>query len=672
MNPEEAQKKIAELTALLNAHNHRYYVLASPIISDFEFDKMLEELTQLEQDFPEFSSMNSPTKRVGGDITKKFETVIHEYPMLSLSNTYSKEEIIDWVARLDKLGLDNAALVCELKYDGVAVGLRYENGSLIRAVTRGDGEKGEDITANVRTIKSVPLQLTNDFPAKFEIRGEIFMPIAAFKEINEQRVLDGEEPFANPRNTAAGTLKLQDSSIVAKRGLDTFLYGVYQDDGLFVNHLDAIRAAGCWGFKIPPESQGYINLVHHVDGVMDFINYWDEKRHDLPFEIDGIVIKVNAYDEQRRIGFTSKSPRWATAFKFKTQQAESILQSVDYQVGRTGSITPVANLSPVSLGGTTVKRASLHNEDQIIKLDLHESDTVLVEKGGEIIPKIVGVNFEKRKVGAQPIRFISHCPECDSLLQREEGLSNHFCTNASNCPPQVIGRLIHFVSRKAMNIDGLGEETVAQLVKEKMLQNPSDLYSMNSADLMKLDRMAEKSVNNLLNAIEESKNIPFERVLFALGIRHVGETVAKKLVQHTLSLSKLIQMSKEDLLEIEEIGEKIADSILSFFLDEENKVWIEKLIDVGLQFESKEKEKDSEVLAGLTLVVSGVFDTFSREELKAIIERNGGKNSGSVSAKTDYLVAGEGMGPAKLKKANDLGIKILTELDFQKLIGYEK
>lgn len=672
MNPEEAQKKIAELTALLNAHNHRYYVLASPIISDFEFDKMLEELTQLEQDFPEFSSMNSPTKRVGGDITKKFETVIHEYPMLSLSNTYSKEEIIDWVARLDKLGLDNAALVCELKYDGVAVGLRYENGSLIRAVTRGDGEKGEDITANVRTIKSVPLQLTNDFPAKFEIRGEIFMPIAAFKEINEQRVLDGEEPFANPRNTAAGTLKLQDSSIVAKRGLDTFLYGVYQDDGLFVNHLDAIRAAGRWGFKIPPESQGYINLVHHVDGVMDFINYWDEKRHDLPFEIDGIVIKVNAYDEQRRIGFTSKSPRWATAFKFKTQQAESILQSVDYQVGRTGSITPVANLSPVSLGGTTVKRASLHNEDQIIKLDLHESDTVLVEKGGEIIPKIVGVNFEKRKVGAQPIRFISHCPECDSLLQREEGLSNHFCTNASNCPPQVIGRLIHFVSRKAMNIDGLGEETVAQLVKEKMLQNPSDLYSMNSADLMKLDRMAEKSVNNLLNAIEESKNIPFERVLFALGIRHVGETVAKKLVQHTLSLSKLIQMSKEDLLEIEEIGEKIADSILSFFLDEENKVWIEKLIDVGLQFESKEKEKDSEVLAGLTLVVSGVFDTFSREELKAIIERNGGKNSGSVSAKTDYLVAGEGMGPAKLKKANDLGIKILTELDFQKLIGYEK
>lgn len=355
MNPEEAQKKIAELTALLNAHNHRYYVLASPIISDFEFDKMLEELTQLEQDFPEFSSMNSPTKRVGGDITKKFETVIHEYPMLSLSNTYSKEEIIDWVARLDKLGLDNAALVCELKYDGVAVGLRYENGSLIRAVTRGDGEKGEDITANVRTIKSVPLQLTNDFPAKFEIRGEIFMPIAAFKEINEQRVLDGEEPFANPRNTAAGTLKLQDSSIVAKRGLDTFLYGVYQDDGLFVNHLDAIRAAGRWGFKIPPESQGYINLVHHVDGVMDFINYWDEKRHDLPFEIDGIVIKVNAYDEQRRIGFTSKSPRWATAFKFKTQQAESILLSVDYQVGRTGSITPVANLSPVSLGELRLK-----------------------------------------------------------------------------------------------------------------------------------------------------------------------------------------------------------------------------------------------------------------------------------------------------------------------------
>ena len=672
MNPEEAQHKIKHLTEQLNAHNHRYYVLASPSISDFDFDQMLRELEELESLFPEFSSPNSPTKRVGGDITKKFETVIHEYPMLSLSNTYSREEIVEWVGRLEKLGLENLSLVCELKYDGVAVGLRYEKGALVRAVTRGDGEKGEDITSNVRTIRSVPLQLTNDFPEKFEIRGEIFMPIAAFKELNEQRASDGEEPFANPRNTAAGTLKLQDSSLVAKRGLDTFLYGVYQDKGAFHDHMEAIRAAGRWGFKIPPESLGYINVVHDIDGVMDFINYWDQHRYDLPFEIDGIVIKVNAYDDQKRIGFTSKSPRWATAFKFKTQQAESTLLSIDYQVGRTGSITPVANLSPVSLGGTTVRRASLHNEDQMLKLDLHISDTVLVEKGGEIIPKIVGVNRVKRSHGAQPIVFIANCPECGAELLREEGLSNHFCPNASACPPQVAGRLIHFVSRKAMNIEGLGDETINVLVKENMLKFPCDFYTLNQSELLRVDRMAEKSVNKLLAAIDESKNIPFERVLFALGIRHVGETVAKRIAQHTGSLAKLMQLTKEELLEIEEIGDKIADSILHFFSDDENKMWIEKLIHVGLQFESKEKDKDSDVLSGFTLVVSGVFDAYSRDEIKELIERNGGKNSGSVSSKTDFLVAGEGMGPAKLKKAKDLGVKILNELEFQKLIGHEK
>lgn len=663
---------MALLSEQLNDHNHRYYVLASPTISDYAFDQMLRELELLEASFPAFASENSPTKRVGGDITKKFDTVVHEYPMLSLSNTYSKEEIVEWVNRLDKLGLANMAFVCELKYDGVAVGLRYEKGALVRAVTRGDGEKGEDITANVRTIRSVPLQLQNDFPDKFEIRGEIFMPLNAFKELNEQRLLQGEEQFANPRNTAAGTLKLQDSAMVAKRGLDTFLYGVYQDQGLFKDHFEAIRAAGRWGFKIPPESLGYINLVYNVDGVMDFINYWDTHRNELPFEIDGIVIKVNAYEEQKRIGFTAKSPRWATAFKFKTQQAEALLQSIDYQVGRTGSITPVANLSPVSLGGTTVKRASLHNEDQMIKLDLHVLDSVFVEKGGEIIPKIVGVNKDKRDKDAVPVVFIASCPECGTTLQREEGLSNHFCPNSKSCPPQVAGRLIHFVSRKAMNIDGLGDETVTQLVKENLLKQPSDFYTLTEKDLIALDRMAEKSVNNLLLAIEESKKTPFERVLFALGIRHVGETVAKKIAQHATSLERLRNMSKEELLEIEEIGDKIADSILHFFNDEENKVWIEKLIDVGLQFESKEKERDSSIFLGLTFVVSGVFESYAREEIKALIERNGGKNSGSVSSKTDYLVAGEGMGPAKLKKANDLGIKILTELDFQKLMVHEK
>ncbi len=672
VNPEEAKARILSLSAELNRHNDLYYIQAKPEITDQAFDFLLKELESLEASFPDFALPNSPSKRVGGDITKKFESVRHEFPMLSLANTYSEEEIQEWAGRITKAGMEQLEFVCELKYDGVAIGLRYEQGELVRAVTRGDGEQGEDITANVRTIRTVPLSLKGDFPDKFEIRGEVFMPLNAFETLNASRDEAGEERFANPRNTTAGTLKLQDSAMVATRGLDTFLYGVYGNDLPFNSHMDAVKAAGSWGFKIPSEAHGYISSTNNIAGVMDFIHYWDEHRSELPFEIDGIVIKVNSYEHQRRLGFTAKSPRWATAFKFKAKQVQTRLLSVDYQVGRTGAITPVANLSPISLGGTTVKRASLHNADQIEKFDLHLDDLVFVEKGGEIIPKIVGLDLAKRLPSARPVGFITHCPECHSPLVREEGEAHHFCPNQDSCPPQVIGRIQHFVSRKAMNIDGIGEETVAQLVNEGVISTLADLYDLTREPLLALDRMADKSVDNLLAGVEASKQVPFERVLFGLGIRFVGETVAKKLAYAFGTMDKLQIATFEELLAVDEIGERIANSLISFFKNQESLQLIARLKLHGLNMEVEKRALDSTVLEGKTLVVSGVFNSFSRDELKHLIDVNGGKNTGSVSAKTDFLVAGEGMGPSKLKKATDLGVTILSEEEFKNLIGYGK
>jgi len=672
VNPEEAKARIIHLSAELNRHNDLYYIQAKPEISDQAFDFLLKELESLESLFPQFALPNSPSKRVGGDITKKFESVRHEFPMLSLANTYSEEEIQEWAGRITKAGMEQLEFVCELKYDGVAIGLRYEQGELVRAVTRGDGEQGEDITANVRTIRTIPLSLKGDFPDKFEIRGEVFMPLDAFEKLNASRDEAGEERFANPRNTTAGTLKLQDSSMVATRGLDTFLYGVYGNDLPFQSHMDAVKAAGSWGFKIPSEAHGYISSTNTIAGVMDFIHYWDEHRSQLPFEIDGIVIKVNSYEHQRRLGFTAKSPRWATAFKFKAKQVQTNLLSVDYQVGRTGAITPVANLTPITLGGTTVKRASLHNADQIEKFDLYLDDLVFVEKGGEIIPKIVGLDLAKRLPNAIPVGFITHCPECHSLLVREEGEAQHFCPNQVSCPPQVIGRIQHFVSRKAMNIDGIGEETVAQLVNEGVISTLADLYDLTREPLLALDRMADKSVDNLLAGIEASKKVPFERVLFGLGIRFVGETVAKKLAYAFGTMDTLQIATFEELLAVDEIGERIANSLISFFKNQESLQLIARLKLHGLNMEVEKRALDSTVLEGKTLVVSGVFDSFSRDELKHLIDVNGGKNTGSVSAKTDFLLAGEGMGPSKLKKATDLGVTILSEEEFKNLIGYGK
>ncbi len=672
VNPEEAKVRILSLSAELNRHNDLYYIQAKPEITDQAFDFLLKELESLEASFPDFALPNSPSKRVGGDITKKFESVRHEFPMLSLANTYSEEEIQEWAGRITKAGMEQLEFVCELKYDGVAIGLRYEQGELVRAVTRGDGEQGEDITANVRTIRTVPLSLKGDFPDKFEIRGEVFMPLNAFETLNASRDEAGEERFANPRNTTAGTLKLQDSAMVATRGLDTFLYGVYGNDLPFNSHMDAVKAAGSWGFKIPSEAHGYISSTNNIAGVMDFIHYWDEHRTELPFEIDGIVIKVNSYEHQRRLGFTAKSPRWATAFKFKAKQVQTRLLSVDYQVGRTGAITPVANLSPISLGGTTVKRASLHNADQIEKFDLHLDDLVFVEKGGEIIPKIVGLDLAKRLPSARPVGFITHCPECHSHLVREEGEAHHFCPNQDSCPPQVIGRIQHFVSRKAMNIDGIGEETVAQLVSEGVISTLADLYDLTREPLLALDRMADKSVDNLLAGVEASKQVPFERVLFGLGIRFVGETVAKKLAYAFGTMDTLQIATFEELLAVDEIGERIANSLISFFKNQESLQLIARLKLHGLNMEVEKRTLDSTVLEGKILVVSGVFNSFSRDELKHIIDVNGGKNTGSVSAKTDFLVAGEGMGPSKLKKATDLGVTILSEEEFKNLIGYGK
>lgn len=669
MNAEQAKIEIERLTDLIHHHNHLYYVESNPEISDFDFDMLLMRLQELEKEFPQFAFENSPTKRVGGDITKKFETVVHRFPMLSLSNTYSEDEIIDWENRIKKTISEEIEYVCELKYDGVAIGIRFENGQLTRAVTRGDGEKGEDVTNNVRTIRSIPLKLKGNFPADFEIRGEIFMPQSQFQKLNAEREEIGEMPFANPRNTASGTLKLQDSKIVAERGLDSFLYGLYGVNHNLVGHFEAVNEAANWGFKVPLVKNRFIEKTNSIEGIMNFIHFWDKGRENLPFEIDGIVIKVNAYSQQQKLGFTAKSPRWAIAFKFKANRVETKLIEVTYQVGRTGAITPVANLEPVSLGGTTVKRASLHNADQIEKLDLHEGDFVFVEKGGEIIPKIVGVNEEKRNSSSIKIDFIETCPECQTRLIRREGEAQHYCPNENFCPPQVKGRIEHFISRKALNIDGLGVETIELLYSKGLIKNCADLYDLSFDQVVLLDRMAEKSAENLVKSIENSKEIPFERVLFGLGIRYVGETVAKKLARQFKNIDAIITAKYDELIQTEEIGEKIAISVQQFFLEESNLEIISRLKVHGLQFQMIEKEKLSAVLEGKLVVVSGTFETFSRDELKELIERNGGKNGSSVSGKTDYLVAGANMGPAKLKKASDLGVKIITEDEFIKLIS---
>jgi len=668
MDKQAIKKKILDLSAELEEHNYNYYVKSAPIISDYEFDVLLKELERLEKENPEFAFENSPTKRVGGDITKKFATVKHIYPMLSLSNTYSKEEIIDWENRLKKLSENELTYVCELKYDGVAIGIRYKNGELVQAVTRGDGTSGEEITTNVKTIRTIPLKLRGNYPAEFEIRGEIFFPLANFNKLNEEKITLGEPLYANPRNTASGTLKSQDSSVVAQRGLDCYLYGVYGENLGFSGHFEAIQKAGEFGFKIPDASKNMITKCKSIDEIVSFISYWEKTRHILPFEIDGIVIKVDNYHQQDELGFTAKSPRWAIAYKYKAEKVETVLNEVTYQVGRTGAITPVANLQPVLLAGTTVKRASLYNADQMQKLDLHSGDFVYVEKGGEIIPKIVGVNLDKRNFNAPKIDFIHKCPECDTDLIRIEGEALHYCPNENGCPPQIKGKIEHFISRKAMNIEGLGPETIELLFAQNLVRNYADLYDLKFDQIVGLVRMADKSASNIITSIELSKNIPFERVLFALGIRHVGETVAKKLAKYFKSLDAIMNANSEALNQVEEIGEKIALSVQRFFADQKNIEIIQRLKEKGIQLEIIDSGDTNDKLQNQTFVISGVFTKVSRTELADLIEKNGGKNTSSISAKTNYLVAGENMGPAKLAKAQQLGIKIISEDEFLEMI----
>lgn len=656
------EHQIKHLREVLHDHNYRYYILDDPIISDFEFDTKLKELEALEKAHPEFYDPNSPTLRVGGTVTKTFNTVRHTYPMYSLENSYSREDLIDWEKRIERILGTKVTFTCELKYDGASISLRYENGQYARALTRGDGEQGDDVTANVRTIPSVPLTLRGDYPEQFEIRGEIVMPFEGFTRINAERIKNGEEPFRNPRNTASGSLKLQDSAEVAKRPLACLLYNIQGDDLPFDTQFDSLEAARRWGFKVPETAK----LARNLDEVLEFVAYWDEHRHELPYETDGVVIKVNAFEDQENLGYTSKAPRWAMAYKFKAEQEATLLEEITYQVGRTGAITPVANLEPVNLAGTVVKRASLHNADQIEMLDIREGDTVFVEKGGDIIPKIVGVDFSKRNPNSEPTKYLTHCPECGTELVRMEGEAIHYCPNTEGCPPQIMGRVQHFISRKAMDIEGLGAETVALLYTNGLIQNYADLYLLTKDQLLPLERMAEKSAQNVIDGVAASKKIPFERVLFALGIRFVGETVAKKLAHHYKSLDALRNATKEDLISVDEIGERIADSVLAFFGADENNEIVDRLKSYGIQFEISEEEQadKTDVLQGKTFVVSGVFSQVSRNELKKLIEDNGGKVTGSISGNTDFLVAGEKMGPSKRTQAESKGVPIISEADF--------
>jgi DNA ligase (NAD+) len=656
---------IKNLRDELNQHNYNYYVLDNPIISDFEFDQKLKQLQGLEAQHPEFFDENSPTQRVGGSITKNFETVQHEYRMYSLDNSYSIEDLQDWETRIQKvLGDVPLEYTCELKYDGASISITYENGRLVRAVTRGDGFQGDDVTNNIKTIKAVPIHLKGDFPDKFDIRGEIILPFAGFEKMNQELIEIGETPYSNPRNTASGSLKLQDSAEVAKRPLDCLLYFVIGNNLPFKTQFEGLQKARDWGFKVPNQSK----LAKNLNEVFEFIRFWDTHRHDLPYETDGVVIKVNNLQHQDELGYTAKSPRWAMAYKFKAEQVTTTLNSITYQVGRTGAITPVANLEPVQLAGTIVKRASLHNADQIEKLDIRIGDAVFVEKGGEIIPKIISV--AQRGNQTEPTKYITHCPECQIELVRTEGEANHFCPNFYGCPPQIIGRIQHFISRKAMDIDGLGGETVALLFSAGLVTNYADLYELKKEQIIPLERMAEKSAENLVNGIEKSKTIPFERVLYALGIRYVGETVAKKIAKHYKSIDAIAQASMMDLILVDEIGEKIAQSVVQFFDNQENRLIIERLKQYGVQLESGAEEALlSEKLKGKTFVVSGVFELFSRDELKKAIEDNGGKVGSSISAKTDFVIAGDNMGPAKLEKANQLKIAIISEVDFKQMLS---
>jgi DNA ligase (NAD+) len=683
MNSFEAQIRVTELSEKLNAHNYNYYVLNAPVISDQEFDLLLKELEQLELQFPELKSPNSPTQRVGGDITDKFEKVTHKSPMLSLSNSYNQEEIQDWAQRAIELAGKPIEFVMELKYDGVAIALWYKSGQLERAVTRGDGTIGEDVTANVRTISSIPLQLKGDFPAEFEIRGEIFMPKAVFQKLNEERAEAGEELYANPRNTAAGTLKQQDSKAVAKRKLDCFLYFVLNNASTIETHSERVNHANTWGFKTPDSSKRMIETTSTVEGIMSFISYWDEHRTSLPFEIDGIVIKVNEVQLWDELGMTAKSPRWAIAYKFKAESISTKLLSITYQVGRTGAITPVANLSPIQLAGTTVKRASLHNADQIERLDIRVGDYVWVEKGGEIIPKVTAVDASQLRGAESMHEYISNCPECGTPLVRLEGEALHYCPNDTQCRPQLIGKLEHFISRKAMNIEGLGTETVSGLLSSGLIKDAGDLYSLTYDQLIGLEfqvgeegeelkkrSLQAKSVENLLNGLEQSKQVSFDRVLFALGIRHVGETVAKKIARAVKSFDHLKTLSFEELCGIDEVGEIIVRSIQSWLTKEAHLLVLNKLITAGLQFHINEQDEVllSNSLVGKSIVVSGTFETFSRDGIKEFIDQHGGKVVGSISSKTTFVVAGADMGPAKLKKAEDLKIPIITEHDLRLLI----
>lgn len=667
MNREEAIIKIKGLRHELDEHNYRYYVLAQPVISDYDFDMKLKELEKLEAEFPEFADPNSPTQRVGIDTSSDFEQVEHKYAMLSLSNAYSEGEIADFDNRIKKIINTDFEYVCELKFDGSSISLTYENGRLIRAVTRGDGVKGDDVTRNVRTIKSIPLQLRgNNFPDEFEIRGEIVMPFSVFNELNAELELAGEQLLANPRNTAAGTLKMKNSKVVASRKLDAYFYYILGKDLPFDGHYEILQKAKDWGFRISEATE----ICKNLDEVFAFLKKWDVERHQFPVATDGVVIKVNSKNLQDNLGFTAKSPRWAIAYKFKAENVSTILKSVSYQVGRTGAVTPVANLEPVPIAGTTVKRASLHNADIIQNLDLHLGDTVFVEKGGEIIPKITGVDATKRHPMFERVKFIENCPECGTKLIRSEGEAAFYCPNEDGCPPQIKGKMEHFVSRKAMDIDGLGQETIELLNNHELAKNITDLYSLKKEQLESLDRMGEKSAQRILDGLAASKNVPFERVLFALGIRFVGETVAKTLAKKLHKIDNIQNAKKEELVEIDEIGERIAVSVVEWFLKNEHVQLVQKLKENGLQFQISEDKLTgrTEKLSGLSIIISGTFEKYSRDELKEMIEKNGGKNVGSISKKTNYLIAGENMGPSKLEKANQLGISIISEDDFLKML----
>ena len=660
--------KIKALREALEQHNYNYYVLSAPTISDREFDEMMKELQVLEEAHPEYADPHSPTQRVGSDLSKEFEQVVHKYPMLSLGNTYSEDEVKDFYERIARDLNEPFEIVAELKYDGTSISLTYEDGRLVRAVTRGDGTRGDDVTANVKTIRSVPLKLMGDrYPATFEIRGEILLPWAEFDRLNKEREEQEEPLFANPRNAASGTLKQQNPAVVAARKLDAYFYYLLGEELPAETHFDNLEAARSWGFKIP----NVIRVCNSLEDIYDYIAYWDVERKNLPVATDGIVLKVNSLRQQRNLGFTAKSPRWAIAYKFQAESAVTRLNSVSFQVGRTGAVTPVANLEPVLLAGTTVKRASLHNADIIEGLDLHLGDKVFVEKGGEIIPKIVGVDVEARGLlVGDKVRFIRSCPECGTPLMRPEGEAAHYCPNEAGCPPQIKGKIEHFVTRRAMNIN-MGPETVEDLYEAGYIKDTADLYTLEIADLLRLERWADKSARNLMASLEESKQVPFERVLYGLGIRFVGETVAKRLVSAFHSMEQLEQASFEDLTAVDEIGERIARSIIAYFADERNRTLVNRLKEYGLQMSVAEEKlaNRSEKLKGLSIVISGTFAKHSRDEYKAMIEQHGGKNSGSVSGKTDYILAGDNMGPAKLEKAAKLGVKIINEDEFLNMIA---